>query len=110
MALFILIKRGKKVLGVIPAKKGALVSQLKRLIRQQISKGFAAKIINSKQLKVILKQMLPSKAKRILKKTKSRSRRIRKIQKIRIQRQQRRINGIKPRSPKVRRRNTQRRL
>lgn len=70
MGLFILVKRKKKLLGVIPAKRGASLSELKKLIRTQLSKGFSARVINEATLKRILKRMLPAKAKRLLRKSK----------------------------------------
>ena len=69
MGLFILVKRKKKLLGVIPAKKNASSSELKRLIKTQLSKGFSAKVISMATLKKILKRMLPKKARRLLRKS-----------------------------------------
>ena len=70
MALFILVKKGKTFVGVIPARKKATTKELKELIKTQISKGFKAKVITISQLKRILRSMLPAKAKRILRKSK----------------------------------------
>ncbi len=70
MALFILVKRNRKLLGVIPAKKKATKAELNRLIRTQIRKGFNARVVNLAQLKTILKKMLPARAKRILRQSK----------------------------------------
>ena len=92
MGLFILVKKGKKLLGVIPAKKKATTSQLKKLIKTQLSKGFSARIINGSQLKRILKKMLPIKAKRLIRKSKLVSKRKRKSHKIKRRKYGRRKN------------------
>lgn len=66
--LFIIIKRkgSKKLLGAIPARKGATVSKLRELIQKQKRAGFSAKIITENKLRMILKRILPKKARNIL--------------------------------------------
>ena len=78
MGLFILVKRKGKLLGVIPAEKRATSSQLKKLIRTQIKKGFTARVVNQARLRTILKRMLPARVKRLLRKGKVISQRRRK--------------------------------
>lgn len=72
--LFIIIKRktSKKLLGAIPAKKGATISKLKELIMKQKRAGFSARIVSEAQLKKILKRILPLKAKSVMAKRRTR--------------------------------------
>lgn len=56
------------MLGAIPARRGATISNLKQLIRKQKRAGFDARIVTESKLKMILRRVLPAKARSLIKK------------------------------------------
>jgi hypothetical protein len=67
MAFFILIgnKKTRKMIGVIPAKKGVSLSQLQNSLKTKKQITFTFKIINSAQLKKILLKIKPRRSKQM---------------------------------------------
>lgn len=57
MALFVIVRRRgvKKWLGAIPGRPGIGRKKLSMFARQQVKKGFQFKIINKKQLDMLIK-------------------------------------------------------
>jgi len=85
--LFILIKKGNKLLGAIPAKKGVTKARLMASIKGRFKKGFSGRVISEMQLKRILIRLRPS----LLKSKRRRKSTVRRRRKIRSPRRRRKV-------------------
>ena len=59
MALFVLVKRKgtKRIMGFFPGRKGVSRDKLAKIARKDVRSGFQVKVINSTQLKAVLKSL-----------------------------------------------------
>lgn len=81
---FILIKRGKKMLGAIPGKAGVGKERLMSSIKGRFKKGFTGRVISELTLKKLLLRLKPNikrrsvkrKVKRVKRKVKRKVRRV----------------------------------